>query len=107
MKSWGARGLKRVGCRRGDGTVSAVATDVIRSGFRHLAFAVLPLGTGNDLARSLRMPLIPEEAWPVCMAGVVPSNRSHACQFRRRRTFRNQHGDRRNTGRYTAVITDE
>lgn len=107
IKWWASRGLKRVVAAGGDGTVSAVATDILRSGFLHLAFAVLPLGTGNDLARSLRMPLIPEEAWPVCLSGVV-----HRIDLMRVSSGDEEHfainmvtGG--NTGRYTAVITDE
>jgi len=107
IKSWASRGLKRVIAAGGDGTVSAVATDIVRSGFHHLAFGVLPLGTGNDLARSLRMPLIPEEAWPVCLSGAI-----HQIDLMRVSSGDEEHfainmvtGG--NTGRYTAVITDE
>lgn len=53
----------------GDGTVSAVATAMIEHKAADATLAVLPLGTGNDLARSLGMPLDFEEAFEVCRSG--------------------------------------
>lgn len=55
------RGVPRVVAAGGDGTVHAVA-DVILGSSGDVEFGVLPLGTGNDLARSLGMPLEPAEA---------------------------------------------
>lgn len=52
----------------GDGTVNATAEALIETG---LPLAVLPLGTGNDLARTLGIPLEPEEAAKVIADGIL------------------------------------
>lgn len=45
----------------GDGTISAVASELLNAKAA-CTLAILPLGTGNDLARSLNIPLAPIEA---------------------------------------------
>jgi diacylglycerol kinase (ATP) len=52
----------------GDGTIGAVATHVAGS---ELPLAILPLGTANDVARSLHLPIDVAEAC-VAIAGAVP-----------------------------------
>ncbi len=52
----------------GDGTIGTVAGWAARSG---LELAVLPTGTGNDIARSIGIPLYPEEAAAVVARGEV------------------------------------
>jgi diacylglycerol kinase (ATP) len=48
-------GLDRVVAAGGDGTVHEVATGLLETGFAG-AMGILPIGTGNDLARSLGVP---------------------------------------------------
>ncbi len=57
----GEEGFDLVVAGGGDGTVTAVAQGVFASG-SHVPVAVLPLGTGNGLARVLGLPLEPEDA---------------------------------------------
>jgi diacylglycerol kinase (ATP) len=54
----------------GDGTVHDVANGILRSG-RPVTLGVVPLGTGNDFARTLAIPLDPEEALEVLGRGRV------------------------------------
>ena len=50
------RGAERIIVAGGDGTVNRVV-DAVADDFSRIDLAVLPLGTGNDLARSLGVPL--------------------------------------------------
>src|SRR5579859_3207075 len=52
--AWRERGIVAVVAAGGDGTVGAVATQVAGSG---LPMGILPLGTSNDVARALGVPL--------------------------------------------------
>lgn len=52
----------------GDGTINEVAMGIIQKGYGTLG--IIPGGTGNDLARSLDIPLDPEEALYSLLSGV-------------------------------------
>ncbi|MBX5482675.1 MAG: lipid kinase [Myxococcaceae bacterium] len=61
-------GARRVVVGGGDGTLSAVA-DVVAG--QDVRMGVLPLGTGNDFARSLRIPVDLEQAAAIALGGSV------------------------------------
>ncbi len=104
-------GMERVIAAGGDGTVNAVVTALTNWHGEHgssPALAVLPLGTGNDLARSLGMPLVPAEALELCLSG-APSPMDVM-------QLETDDGDVRlagnmvtagNTGKYLEVLTDD
>lgn len=52
----------------GDGTINQVLPDLVRAG---LPMAIAPLGTANDLARTLGVPESPEEVAAMLVAGRV------------------------------------
>lgn len=52
----------------GDGTLHEVVNGVMRSE-SPVAVGHIPCGTGNDFARSIRLPKDPERAWQVCQRG--------------------------------------
>ena len=107
IEQFSSEGLKRVVAAGGDGTVSAVVSDIVAAGLRNVAFAVLPLGTGNDFARSLGMPLVPEEAWSVCMTGNIrPIDVMKVTAVDKSWTAANMVTGG-NTGRYTGIISDD
>src|SRR5262245_33375623 len=49
-------GFVTVAAAGGDGTVHEVANGLLRAGPHAAAFAVIPLGSGNDYARMLNLP---------------------------------------------------
>lgn len=51
-----ADGYERVAAAGGDGSVAAVAAGLVRSGLK-VRLGVVPIGTGNDFARGLGIPL--------------------------------------------------
>jgi diacylglycerol kinase (ATP) len=53
----------------GDGTVNE-ALNGLRSHFENVMFGIVPLGTGNDSARTLGMPQDPDEALELLRAGL-------------------------------------
>ncbi len=65
---WHDRAYDLVIAAGGDGTIGSVATQLAGSG---VPLAILPLGTANDVARSLHMPMDVEEAC-VAIAGALP-----------------------------------
>lgn len=64
---WREQGYDLVIAAGGDGTIGSVATHIAESG---LPLAILPMGTANDVARSLHLPLDVEEAC-VAIAGAT------------------------------------
>lgn len=65
-RAWRERGYDAAVAAGGDGTIGAVATQVAESG---LPLGILPLGTSNDTARSLGIPLALERAAEVIARG--------------------------------------
>jgi diacylglycerol kinase (ATP) len=57
--NWEASGVNQVIAAGGDGTIGAVATHIAGS---NLSLGILPLGSSNDFARSLHLPLGVREA---------------------------------------------
>ncbi|SRR5579883_493216 len=69
-KYWRAEGIDVVIVAGGDGSVGAAATHLAYSG---LPLGILPLGTSNDFARSLRLPLDLADACQTIATGHVIS----------------------------------
>ena len=66
--TWRDQGFDLVIAAGGDGTVGSVATQVVGSG---VPLAILPLGTANDVARSLYLPMGLDQACAV-LTDAVP-----------------------------------
>jgi len=64
-----SNGTRQLAACGGDGVINVVADTVLKSGRGDLIFSVLPLGTGNDYARSLGLPLSPVEAAALAFRG--------------------------------------
>jgi len=64
---WRARGYHAVVAAGGDGTIGTVATQIAGSG---LPLGILPLGTSNDTARALALPLELDAASAVIAQGL-------------------------------------
>jgi diacylglycerol kinase (ATP) len=68
-RSW-RRGL--IVAAGGDGTVNEVVNGLGGAGFPEgVTLAVLPLGTGNDLAATLGIPACPKKAVPILLQGIT------------------------------------
>jgi len=63
-------GHDRVVAVGGDGTVQEVANGLLREP-GDVELGIVPVGTGNDLARSLGLPTDPAEAWKLAMGRVT------------------------------------
>lgn len=66
------QGAELIVAAGGDGTVNSVVTGIVQSEADPV-LAVLPVGTGNDLARALEMPLDPLEAVEALSWGTLSS----------------------------------
>ncbi len=64
---WKEAGISLVVAAGGDGLVGGVTTQIVASG---LPLGILPLGTANDVARSVRIPLDPRQAARTIVDGV-------------------------------------
>jgi diacylglycerol kinase (ATP) len=102
-----ANGTRRIVAAGGDGTVGTVVDALADCTTDATDLAVLPLGTGNDLARSLGMPLDPEQALEVCLQGESsPIDVIRASIGASQRNIANM-VTAGNSGRYAQVLTDE
>jgi diacylglycerol kinase (ATP) len=63
-------GAELVAAAGGDGTINEVLNGLMQAGGKAI-FGVIPLGTGNDLARTLALPDDPLEAWAAITAGTT------------------------------------
>ncbi|WP_437224064.1 diacylglycerol/lipid kinase family protein [Planctomicrobium sp. SH661] len=90
----------------GDGTVRATV-DSMMSVKSQRTLGVLPLGTGNDLARSLSIPFDAAGAVDVLTSGRVHSLDVMEFQTDRQRGWSANMITGGNTGRYLEVMTDE
>jgi diacylglycerol kinase (ATP) len=61
------RGIQTVFAWGGDGTVNEVASELA---FRDASLGIVPSGSGNGLARELRIPLRPDDAFDLALGGV-------------------------------------
>ncbi len=102
-----ADGVQRIIAAGGDGTVSSIAGLMARRNAPHASFAALPLGTGNDLARSLGMPMEPSLAWQVCLDGTAAPMDVLRVSHQGRTHIAANMVTAGNTGKYTAVITPD
>src|SRR5262245_6879654 len=72
---WRAHGYHAVVAAGGDGTIGTVATQIAGSG---LPLGILPLGTSNDTARALGLPLALDTASAVVAHGIpTPTDVGH------------------------------
>ncbi|MBL8849144.1 MAG: diacylglycerol kinase family lipid kinase [Planctomycetaceae bacterium] len=102
-----ASNVPRIIAAGGDGTVSAVVDALADCDTVTTDMAVLPLGTGNDLSRTLGMSLQPEEALQACLAGAsTPMDVIRATSGSNSRNVANM-ATAGNSGRYAQVLTDE
>src|SRR5579871_4920899 len=65
---WRQEGIELAVAAGGDGLIGGVITHIAESG---LILGILPLGTANDIARSLNIPLNIQEAARVIAGGAV------------------------------------
>lgn len=99
--------IPRIIAAGGDGTVNAVASTILDAGVKDSALGVLPLGTGNDLARSLGMSLNPLDALVEVLDGeIVPIDVLSGTQGSERRWIFNM-ATAGNTGRFVESVTEE
>jgi diacylglycerol kinase (ATP) len=65
----------------GDGTVNEAVNGLLESRSATPELAVVPLGTGDDFARTFRLPTRPDEAFQVAAAGAVRTIDAGRAQF--------------------------
>jgi diacylglycerol kinase (ATP) len=65
-----AEGRDRIVAVGGDGTIQEVVNGVLEADAR-AAIGIVPVGSGNDLARGLGLPTDPAEAWTVAIGRVT------------------------------------
>jgi diacylglycerol kinase (ATP) len=75
-----ADGVRRIVAVGGDGTVQEVLNGVLaRTDPDDVELGIVPIGSGNDLARSLALPRDPAEAWRIAIGSTTrPIDVAHA-----------------------------
>ncbi len=63
------RGSTRVIAGGGDGTINEVVNGLVVDGRASVPLGIVPLGTGNDLARTLALPTDPDTAFALALTG--------------------------------------
>ena len=64
-----ANGTKRVIAGGGDGTINEIVNGLVLDGRASIPLGIVPLGTGNDLARTLALPTEPNAAFQLALTG--------------------------------------
>jgi diacylglycerol kinase (ATP) len=79
-------GFDRIIAAGGDGTINQVVNGILQAGSR-ASLGVLPMGTGNDLARLLAVPMELEGAFETALSGRVESLDSFSVETGERRLY--------------------
>lgn len=100
------RGAAQIVAAGGDGTVNAVINGM-SDRWDSSTLAILPVGTGNDLCRTLAIPLDPQDAVPLLAAGEVRRIDLVEVETNGHRTFYANAATGGNSDRVKDCLTDE
>lgn len=100
-------GIREILVAGGDGSINTIGEQIIRSGCHDAVLSILPIGTGNDLARELGIPLDPVEAVEMLSAAPVRKIDAIDVEFEGGRRVALNTFSAGNTGKYTQALTAE